>query len=576
MIFHFPPPGDTKPRIMRNTVFCLALIVLFSCSSETKNSPAIIALDDLKRGEIINCGPADGELYGAVSFGATVRDDLQKEFNTAVALLHSFEYDESEKMFAKVIDKDPQCAMAYWGVAMSNFHPLWAPPSTEELKKGAKAVEMAKAINNQSKREADYIDAIGKFYEDFGKSDHRSRVLAFEEAMARVYLSYPDDIEASIFYSLALNAAADPTDKTYERQKKALAILAPVFKEKPMHPGLAHYIIHNADYPELAEMALPAARKYASIAPASAHAQHMPSHIFTRLGLWDECIESNLVSVSSAKCYAEQAGLKGHWDEELHALDYLVYAYLQKADDDHAKQQVDYFKTINEVSPLNFKTAYSFAAVPARYLLERKMWNEAAGLEPHPANFPWKDFPWQKGIIHYTRLLGSVHINDLSKAKNELAVLKSLHEILSRQKEKAKEARQVAVQVKAGEAWIILKEGNAEKAVVLMKEAADMEDGMEKHPVTPGEVIPARELLGEMYLELNRPAEAMDAFEQNLRSRAYRVNSLYGASVAARMLGDRKKLKEYSEKIEKITSGNSKRKELQKLASFANDLPSGS
>jgi hypothetical protein len=328
--------------------------------------------------------------------------------------------------------------------------------------------------------------------------------------MEKIYRTYADDKEAPVFYALALNAAADPADKTYARQKKAFSILNNIFQEEPLHPGIAHYIIHNYDYPGLAEMALPAARKYASIAPASSHAQHMPSHIFTRLGLWDECINSNMVAASSAKCYAEQAKIKGHWDEELHALDYLLYAYLQKGDDDHAKEQMDYLKTIKEVHPVNFKVLYAFAAMPGRYFLEKRMWKEAAAMEISPADFPWEKFSWQKAIIHFTRVLGSVHIDKMKEAKMEVDNLKALHNILSKQKNMSREAAQVAVQINASEAWINYKEGNNNEALKLMTAAADMEDATEKHPVTPGEIIPARELLGDLLLEMNRPALALE------------------------------------------------------------------
>lgn len=322
-----------------------------------------------------------------------------------------------------------------------------------------------------------------------------------------------------------------------------------IFEQNPLHPGIAHYIIHNSDNPELAPFALSAARKYASIAPSSAHAQHMPSHIFTRLGLWDEGIKSNLVSVSSAQCYAQKANLKGHWDEELHGMDYLVYAYLQKGDDDLAKKQLDYLRTINEVSPLNFKTAYAFTAIPARYVLERKQWKEAANLQLHPVNYPWEKFPWQKAIFHFTRLMGFVNIGDLETAKKEKENLKKLHNKLTAEKEKAKEAAQVAVQMITAEAWIAFKQGGNEKALQLMNDAAAMEDGMEKHPVTPGEVIPAREWLAEMLLQMNKPADALAQFEQNLKTHPGRLNAMYGAGVAADKAGDKEKAHSYFKKI---------------------------
>ena len=521
-------------------VFFSFLLLFFSCRNKRKPETFAINSLDLKRGEIVSCGPDDGETFGTVSFSASVPSKLRNDFNIAVALLHSFEYDEAEKMFAKIIDQSPGCAMAYWGVAMSNFHPLWAPPTPPELKKGAKAIEIAKSIEKKTKRESDYIDAMGKFYENAVQLDHHSRVLNFEKAMEKIYLTYTDDDEAAIFYCLALSAAADPADKTYSNQRKAFAILNPLFQQHPLHPGLAHYIIHNCDYPDLAELALPAARKYASIAPASAHAQHMPSHIFTRLGLWDECIQSNLISVSSAKCYAEKAKIKGHWDQELHAIDYLVYAYLQKGNDDAAKQQLDYLQTINEVYAENFIAAYAFAAIPARYFLERKMWKEAADLQIHPSNFPWKKFPWQEAIVHFTRLLGSVHVNNMNEAKIELENLRSLYDSLAKQKDKAKEAAQVAVQIKTGEAWIEYKNGNNDKALDLMRVAADMEDGTEKHPVTPGAVIPARELLGELLLEMNQPSLALEAFQLDLKTHPNRRNGLYGATIATQKISIKK------------------------------------
>jgi len=537
------------------------LVISFSCSDKIK-SEAVPALEGLKRGEIISCSPVDSGEFGDVSFTANIPKKWQVDFNMGVALLHSFEYDESEKQFAKVIDNCPNCAMAYWGVAMSNFHPLWAPPSSEEIRKGKQAVDIARSLKEKTKRESEYIDAIGKFFDNADQLDHRTRVLNFERAMERLYQQHPGDQESAIFYSLALNAAADPTDKTYTKQKKALGILNKIFNKNPLHPGIAHYIIHNSDYPELAEMALPAARKYASIAPASAHAQHMPSHIFTRLGLWDEGIQSNLASVSSAKCYAEQAGIKGHWDEELHGLDYLIYAYLQKGDDRKAGEQLNYLRTINSVFPVTFKTAYSFAAMPARFYLERKMWKEAASMELHPVNYPWQQFPWQKSIFHFARLLGLVNSNQIPAARAELDSLKNAHKFLLTKKDKLRETAEVAVQIKAGEAWIEFKSDNQEKGIQLMSEAANMEEKMEKHPVTPSEVYPARELLGEMFLQANKPAEALQSFESGLQLRPKRFNGLFGAGLAAEKTGDKIKAMKYYTELLQITEPASARSEI--------------
>ena len=418
---------------------------------------------NLKGGEVVLCGPADKQ-FGTVQFATSCPAATQKDFDLAIALLHSFEYDEAEKVFAKIIDKEPGCAMAYWGVAMSNYHQVWpSPPTPAELEKGAKAIALAQSLPDQSKKETDYINAIAVFYKDWSAISHRTRSLNFEKAMETLHKNYPTDTEAAIFYALALVGAADPADKSYSNQKKAGAILNDLYAAQPNHPGIVHYIIHSYDYPELAALALPAARKYASIAPSSAHAQHMPSHIYTRLGLWDECIQSNLVSTSSAKCYAEGAGIKGHWDEELHGMDYLVYAYLQKGDNKLAKLQLDYLNSIEEVYPISFKDAYAFAAIPARYYLENKMWKEAARMELYPANFPWQKFPWQKGIFHFARLLGAVHTGNMDLAKSELKNLESGYDTLVAQKDTYK-ANQVMIQIKTGEAWILFGEGKKEEA----------------------------------------------------------------------------------------------------------------
>ena len=282
----------------------LSLVLMISCKEKnTAPSKDLINQLNLKRGKVISCGAGDQQ-FGSVNFEITCDEKTKKDFNLAIELLHSFEYDESEKVFAKIIDEAPGCAMAYWGVAMCNFHPLWNPPTEAELQKGAKAIEIANSITTKSERESAYINAIASFYKDWNKTDHHTRCDNFEKAMEKLHLTYPDDKEAAIFYALALDAAADPTDKTYANQKKAGEILNALYSDEPNHPGIIHYIIHTYDYPELAILALPAARKYAAVAPSSAHALHMPSHIFTRLGLWDECINSNLESVDAAKCYA--------------------------------------------------------------------------------------------------------------------------------------------------------------------------------------------------------------------------------------------------------------------------------
>ncbi|HEY4155377.1 MAG TPA: tetratricopeptide repeat protein [Puia sp.] len=547
------------PEKLKFGLFILLWLGSCKIKNEEISRENIKALD-LKRGELVLCGPADKQL-GSVDFEFSGSKKIKSDFNLGVALLHSFEYDEAEKVFAKIIDKEPDCAMAYWGVAMCNYHLLWSSPDLPGLKKGSRAIEIARSLDKGSERESGYINAIGMFYKDWEKVDDRTRRINFEKAMETLYGKYPRDKEAAIFYALALDAAADPADKSYARQKKAGAILNAIYPYEPNHPGIVHYIIHSYDYPGLARLALPAARKYASIAPASAHAQHMPSHIFTRLGLWDESIKSNLVSTSAAKCYAENAGIKGHWDEELHGMDYLVYAYLQKGDDSLAKEQCDYLKTISAVYPANFKVAYAFAAIPARYFLEKKMWKEAADLEARPAAFPWEKFPWQKANIHFARLLGSVHTGRMDSARAEQKTLQILHDTLAREKDFYK-ANLVEIQIRASDAWILFKEGKKNKALELMNSAAQMEDATEKSPVTPGELIPARELLGDMLMEMGHAANALEAYQDDLRTHPGRFNGLYGAGLAAEKSGDTGKAEDYYKQLAAIGSARSNRPEL--------------
>ena len=539
------------------------LTALYSCQQkrDDPSNDAVSAIN-LKRGELVSCGPADKQL-GAVEFETSCPGKVKKDFNLAIALLHSFEYEEAEIVFAKVIDQAPECAMAYWGVAMSNYHPLWAPPMQAELEKGAKAIAVAQSIKQKSKRESAFIDAIALFYKDWISTDHHTRSIRFEKAMEKTYTEFPGDKEAAIFYALSLDAAADPADTSFVNQRKAGAILNTLYPGEPNHPGIVHYIIHSYDYPVLAALALPAARKYASIAPSSAHAQHMPSHIFTRLGLWDECIQSNLIATAAAKCYAESAGIKGHWDEELHGMDYLVYAYLQKGDNDLAKQQLNYLKSITDVYPANFKVAYAFAAIPVRYVLENNLWTEAAALEMPTVKLQWTQFPWQESIIHFTRLLGSVHTGKLAAAKAELSKMNNLYDTLVSQKDLYK-AAQVQIQMKAGEAWILFKEGKNDEALQLMTLAASMEDKTEKHPVTPGEVIPARELLADLLLQMNKPSKALDAYEADLKNHPNRFNGLYGAGVAAEKFGDKEKANYYYHQLIRVAnSKNSNRPEVE-------------
>lgn len=545
-------------------------LTLLTCSGKKSQQQFQSELKslDLVRGDIALCGSGKDQ-FGTVSFSQACSPAVKEDFNLATALLHSFEYTEAEKVFAKIAEADPSCVMAYWGLAMCSFHPLWAAPSEAELQKGARIIAMARSYNkDKSSRESDYLEAIAAIYDQWDQLDHRTRVLKFEDACARVYAKYPNDSEAAIFYALALRAASDPSDKSFTKQKKAGEILNGALAREPNHPGIAHYIIHTFDYPELAELGLPAARKYASIAAASAHAQHMPSHIFTRLGLWDESIQSNIKSISAAQCYAQNMGIQGHWDEELHGMDYLVYAYLQEAKDAQASEQMEYLKTFRRVFPENFKGAYTFAAMPTRYALERKDWTAAARLDLNPSEFPWEKFPWEKANVHFGRLLGAVHTHQLKEAGNELEQLTRLHQKLTDERQSYK-ANLVLIQMKAGEGWIRWAEGKKQEAITLMTDAADREDKTEKDAVTPGEVIPARELLGDMYMELGMAEKALEAYELDLARHPNRFNGVYGAGHAAEKAGDAGKAIGYYEKLVSLANpANSDRPQLAAAVAF--------
>ncbi|GAB3295343.1 hypothetical protein GCM10027348_16880 [Hymenobacter tenuis] len=524
--------------------------------------PSAEAIREMKlnRGSQVVCGIPNPK-YGFSGFTTSCAATGAADFNLAVSLLHSFEYDEAEKAFATIIDREPGCAMAYWGVAMANYHPLWAPPTPTELAKGTKAITLAQRIPQKMPRETAYIQALAQFYQDGTTTPHGVRCARFEQAMAKLHATYPTDKEATIFYALALNGAADPADKTFRRQRQAGAMLTELLRGAPNHPGIIHYIIHSYDYPELAANALPAARKYAAIAPSSAHAQHMPSHIFVRLGLWDDCVASNLDAATSAKCYAENTGIKGHWDEELHALDYLTYAYLQKADNRQAKAQWDYLKTIQEVHPANFKVAYALAAIPVRYVLENKLWAEAAHLKIPEANVAWEEFPWQKSMVHFARALGYVHLGQPDSVRQQIQQLQAHHTTLLGQKDQYK-ANQVAIQLKTAQAWLLAAEGNNQQALQLMRQAADIEERTQKHAVTPSEVLPARELLGDLLLQAKQPQQALLAYEADLSQHPNRFNGLHGAATAATQSGDIAKARRYYQQLLAITTPQSTRPEL--------------
>ncbi len=506
---------------------------------------------------------------GHIHFPVSCTPEAQKTFEHGVALLHSFWYDEAEKTFSTVIRVDPACAMAYWGIAMSLYHPVWFPPTPPDLQKGIAAIQKANSIGAKTQRERDYIAAIGEFYKDSDKVPHRQRALAWRNAMQRLSARYPEDHEAAIFYALALIATAPPADKTYADQKQAAAILNRILPQEPDHPGIAHYLIHSYDSPRLAILALPAARTYAKIAPASPHALHMPSHIFTRLGLWDESIQSNLASAAAAKSQMAKTRPGANSQDQLHAMDYLTYAYLQTCQDEKAKRIVDEAASASAVDQQVFQAAYAFAAIPARYALERRRWSAAAALQVQPAWFPWVHFRHAEAIVHFARALGSAHDGNIAQARAEIAKLAEIEQTIRQHQEGYDWAAQVEVQRLAAVAWLKHAEGNQESALRSMRAAADLEDTMEKHPVTPGPVLPARELLGELLMELDQPARALLEFEAVLRSSPNRFNAIYGVGRSAEICRDPKKAKQlYSQLLQLCGHADTQRLELQNARAF--------
>tara|TARA_R110002126_G_scaffold290927_2_gene449578 strand:+ start:889 stop:2583 length:1695 start_codon:yes stop_codon:yes gene_type:complete len=556
-------------KSLKLIVLVFWLLLFFNCKNKTpKPNPALASID-LKRGELLLCST---EPFGDVSFSIDCNYEVRETFDLAISLLHSFEYAEAEKAFVKVIDMDPECAMAYWGVTMSIYHDLWAPPSETELKKGLQLLKIAESLPKTEKAQL-YIDAIGAFYADWENLDHNARELLYTKKMENIYLSNKDDAEATVFYALALTSSADPNDKTYKNQKKAGALLENLFKEKPNHPGIAHYIIHSYDYPELAQMGLNTARRYAEIAPASAHAQHMPSHIFTRLGLWNESINTNINSASSAICYAESVNLEARWTQEIHAVDYLVYAYLQMGDNKNALEQLNEMQAVKTVFPKDdFASAYALTAIPVRVALENKNWKEVANLELPKIDFTWGKFSWEKALLHFGKSLGYSHIGNIASAEQELQILRDLHQSLLDSKDnftKTYKANQVQIQIYAAQGWINLAKGNKEDALASMKLAAKMESETSKHPVTPSEVLPADELLGDMLLSLNKPKEALDAYEVNLKGHPNRFNGIYGAAIAAKQSGNNEKTKLYFEQLIELTKNSkSDRPEINEAKQF--------
>ena len=485
------------------------------------------------------------EKLGTVNFPTSCNPAAQKEFTRAVALLHSFAFGQAIAGFEATLRADPSCGIAYWGAAVARLgNPLAGPPPAKDLELGAATVAKGKTVGAKTQREQDYIAAIEVFYKDYDKVDHRTRAKSYEKAMEALAARYPQDREASIFYALALNITLDPNDKTYSNQLKAAAILEKAFAAEPDHPGVAHYLIHSYDFPPIADKGLDAARRYAKIAPSAPHAQHMPSHIFTRLGYWQESIDTNRMSVESAKEELRQAKLEAGSYNALHAMDYIEYATLQLAKDKEAKAVVDEIRSIEKLDSEHFAAAFALTAIPARYALERRQWAEAAELALRPTSLAWQKFPQAESILWFARGLGAARSGNVAAAKVDLARLEALRDGMTAAKN-TYWAQQAEIQRLAVAGWIARAEGKNEEALALMRKAADSEGATEKHPVTPGSIQPAREMLGELLLDLGQPAQALAEFEASQRTDPNRFHGIAGAARSAELAGDRERARRY-------------------------------
>ena len=469
---------------------------------------------------------------GKVHFETSCTPEAAAAFDQGMLYQHSFWYRASQREFNKALKVDPGCGIAYWGIALSL---LWNPhttPPVKNLAEGAAALAKGKEVGAKTERERDYIAALSLMYADYDKVDHRTRVLNYMKAMEQLAAKYPGDDEAQILYAISLNVGASPADKTYANQLKGAAILEAIWARQPDHPGIPHYLIHLYDTPALAEKGIPAARRYASVAPDAPHALHMPSHIFTRVGYWQESIASNTASARSAKESKEAA-------DQLHAMDYEVYAYLQLGQDARAKAVMDDMMTVPVSGDTFLAAAYALAASPARYAVERGDWKGAAALEVRPS-----PLPYTTAISWFARGLGAARSGDAAQAQVAITQLVALRDQL-REKKDAYWSEQIDIQSRIVTAWTQLATEHQAEALQTMSAAADAEDKTEKHPVTPGQLAPARELYGAMLLQTGKPTEALAAYEATMRKEPNRLNATLGAADAAAASGDSAKARQY-------------------------------
>lgn len=499
-------------------------------------------------------------VLGEVNFPVMCTPEAQKQFNVLLALLYSFYWEKIDAAVAEVLAADPTCAMAYWGKAVASLdNALGSPPTAKQEKQGWEAVQKARQLGGRSARERDYIAAVEVVFRDYERVPFAARAKAYEVALEQLHLRYPEDSEAAILYAFWLQVTADRNDQTHAQQLESAAILEKILPQQPNHPGIAHFIIHAYDFPAIAAHGIDAARRYAAIAPDSPHALHMPSHIFSRVGQWQDSIDTNIRSRAAA----------GTDRDTYHATDYLVYAYLQLARDADARRWVEFVDGAPRPAEQARQIAYAAAAVPARYALERGDWKAAAGLTLHPTReqYDWSQFPEGEAVNAYARGLGAARSGDAAAARVEIARLGELRAAMVAQK-KTYWVEQADIQAGVIAAWAARAEGNDDDALKRMRETADREDSTEEHIMMPGRVIPVREMLGELLLELKRPAEALAEFEQVQKNDPNRLRGLYGEGLAAERAGERKKAKDCYVRLLAQVGPGGERREIAHARSF--------
>jgi tetratricopeptide repeat protein len=524
---------------MRRLCFAVCLLVFFSFPSFS---------DEGQHHEDLT-----PEQLGTVHFPVSCAAAMQKPFERGIALLHSFWYEEAQKQFEQIAKDDPSCAMAHWGVGMSLWHELWDFPKAETTKHGRAEMKQAKALRPKTDRERDYIAALTAFYNGKGQN---ARTSSYSQAMERVNQKYPDDREAATFYALSLLAGEDYTDKTFATNKKAAAVLEKLFAEEPNHPGVAHYLIHSYDKPQLAQLGLPAARRYAQIAPAAPHALHMPSHIFARLGLWQDDIQSNLASIAATrKTAAMHMGGEGH---QFHALDYLLYAYMQSGHEAEGAKMIEEIKAMPPMKDMYDRDsdmrAYALAISEARYNLELHHWKDAAAMEPVPS----ADHE-DRGVFYFARAIGAARSGNLAQAQSDVQQLESNRAALVKEKKNG-QADTTDQYRKIAQAWLDHANGKDDQGLAVLRAIADTEDSTGERSDLG---IPVREMVADMLLEMKRPEQALAEYEAELKLYPNRFNGLYGAGQAAEATGKTESAGRYYAQLVKICDGSgSERPEL--------------